>query len=288
MTAKEFLSLPRQERGHVRLIPRRRGPQRPRELRKTWQDEKALRAFLLENNIRSAHQLAKWRKKHRHAPTTDDFKRVFGSWSQAKRSVFGEPCFQFNQNYTPMSVLRAIVEMKLWSIRQYQKARMTDVGHDVLPTISYIRREFGCWSNAIFLARQMSKEGLEQWFTQAKKLGRPLSAFEMQTHGIDLSRMQEVYHSRRELNDFLRSILKTAFKRETMKDIATSFIQSQDAQDPGGVDKTQSRTGLTHNEQGFDDKPVVQDPHEIHAPQSDSRTDSSNEYSGEPFLPPQS
>lgn len=208
MTVNEYLMLPAEVRRTIDLTPKPRGRYRSRSVREKWRsDEEKLIAYLCDQDLKSAGQLKRHRRRHRDGPTVDDYIAAFGSWQAAKEAAFGKaPPEPFTPEVTATYIVKTAIMFDLRTRDAWLEARRQS---DAVPSINQVRKEFGTFTKLVRVCRMASTEwGLERYLELAKQKGRLLTAYEMMENGINLTELSRLHGGRGNRNWFLGKMLK--------------------------------------------------------------------------------
>jgi len=153
--------------------------------------------FLRERNIRSSRELMKIRRPDE--PNVDDFRKEFGSWSDAVYLAFGNIVAS---NHDAEYMLKAVSEFNLWTVKRFREARRMDPVS--IPSWTEVRKEWGSYSNLIESARRMNlKKLIEEYCKLARKLGKTPTLNDLKNNNIRMDEAIKFYGSKKDMDDFL-------------------------------------------------------------------------------------
>lgn len=189
-TIEDLLCLSVEERRRLRVGKRRQG--RRREKRRRLSRDEYL-DYLRRNDFRTSRQLTACRKPGE--PTVADYRREFGSWSQASEEAFGqnEP---FPVEVTAAYLVKVVAEMNLWTRQAYEEAH--EKHPEEVPSYFYVRREFKRWAVLRhFAERYDARRMLALYLRLMRKLGRPPTADECRKEEIDKHMLENLFGGRK-------------------------------------------------------------------------------------------
>ena len=200
-----ILQLAPEERSQLRLC-KKRGPYnttRPKRSR----DE--LIQWACNKNIRTVTQLKKISQGD--DPVVADYIKEFGKWSifvsiaycikLPSKLLVGPP--PTDAEY----IVKTITTFDIQNQKQYNIARRKSP--DVFPTLHAVRRQFGSWKNAIFIANRYSaKRKLEQYQKLSIKYGKHPTRTECTREKLDITDLINHFGSKPKLDEFLDQLEK--------------------------------------------------------------------------------
>jgi len=194
----KLISLPASELKRIRTLRgKSRGTYNRVPRRSYSRDELVI--FIRENAFRSRSQLLNGRSQKDPAPY--DYRKEFGSWSEAMSVIWREERAPVDRRY----IVQSVVEFGLWSVRVYEDARKKRP--DVFPSVRIIRREFGSWGafKEVAIASSL-RETLRAYVGLKQKLGRRPTNEDCRKARVDLSRALELLGSKAEIDRFISSM----------------------------------------------------------------------------------
>lgn len=175
---------------------RRRRGRYARKARPVFSKEKLVE-YLRQKGFKTRDQLRAGRGEGN--PTDDDYRKAYGSWGDAVKEIWPK------ETLTKEYVAKALIEFKLWSKSAYETARKRRP--DVLPSMRFIRREFGSWSVLKEIARAMSlRETLAAYMELKLRLGRRPSMDDCRMAGIIVEKAMKAYGGKRGLDRFVEAL----------------------------------------------------------------------------------
>jgi len=179
-------------------IPKRRRNSRRRRRERPERTKEQLADYLREKGFKTRDQLRAGRREG--DPTDTDYRRVWGSWTEAVKEIWGRPIDR-------AFVAKGVIQFELWTTRAYQAKRkelQEKQLTDILPSLRAVYREFGSWSALKRIARAMSLEKvLDDYIALKRKLGRRPKVEECAAAGIVLEKALEIYRTKRAFDMFI-------------------------------------------------------------------------------------
>jgi hypothetical protein len=196
-SADDILKMPDHQRKRLRLQKRFRHYKK--ENRPHFSKEDLLQ-YLRERKIRSCIVLEKTRKSNE--PNTNDFRKEFGSWSEAVRLAFGTViAADVDGDY----LLKAVWELDLWSVAKFRAARKIDPV--VVPSWRQIINKWGSYTNLFEAARRHHlKMQLEEYRRLIRKLGHIPNMDEIRRADLRMDDAIQFYGSKQEMDDFVQTL----------------------------------------------------------------------------------
>ncbi len=203
-TFDELIRLPADAIRRRLFVTRRYDNRRPPDGRPKFNRDELVK-YLTEKDFRTSRQLEAGRKPGE--PSVNDYRRVFGSWSLALDSVFGN----WDGVAPPdnrMYLVRTVLEFGLWTRSRYRQARKERP--DVIPSMSVVCREFDSFSvlKRLAAAKSLSRS-MSDYLALKKRLGRRPTVAECARGNIDLEAMRSMFGGKRQLDMFLASMKET-------------------------------------------------------------------------------
>jgi hypothetical protein len=178
-TKKEYNKYPRKKRSREELI-----------------------AYLRINEIRYSRKLEAVRQEG--DPNVYDYRKEFGSWANATLAANGPPSpsiGRFDAEY----MAKAVIEFDLWTQAKYRAARQRSP--DIIPSINFVYKEWGKWSNLTAYAREVSmKKVLNSYMAFWRRLGRVPTIKECEEEVINLEKPIKHFGSKREMDKLLSEL----------------------------------------------------------------------------------
>jgi len=165
--------------------------------------EEELIDFLVRRDIRTTGQLKKAKGRK---PTLYIFKKVFGSWNNAKRAAFGEePKKVIGDPPTDLGyIIKIIHEYNIKEVMEYIKLRKKKP--DIVPS-SYHLYKFGGFTKVKKISELYTVgDHLEEYAKFKRRLGRIPSPKECREQHIAIDELLEYFVSKRKLNDFIDGV----------------------------------------------------------------------------------
>jgi hypothetical protein len=159
-----------------------------------------LLGYLRERKIRSCTVLEKTRKPTE--PNTNDFRREFGSWTEAVQLALGsEIAVDVDGDY----VLKAVWELNLWSVVDFRRARKLDPV--TIPSWRQVQKGWGTYNNLFECARRHNLKRLwEEYQKLIRQLGHMPSLEEIRNANLRMDDLIEFYGGKKKLDDFVLSM----------------------------------------------------------------------------------
>jgi hypothetical protein len=153
--------------------------------------------YLRDRKFHSRVVLERFRKPT--DPNTNDFRREFGSWSEATRQAFGSKvAVDFDAEY----VLKAVAELNLWSVARFRAARKIDP--IVVPSWRTVEKHWGSYRNLIERARRKNlKCLLEEYRKLIRKIGHIPSLGEIKAADLRMDEAIRFYGGKKQMDDFV-------------------------------------------------------------------------------------
>ena len=156
--------------------------------------------YLRDNGIHSSRVLE--RKRKTGEPNVNDYRKEFGSWSNAVVEAFG---VKQAVDYDPEYILKAVYELELWTVRRFNAARKLDPV--TVPSWRVIRREWGTYSKLFEYARRHNlKKLLDEYRKLIRKLGHIPSLDEIQNSNLRMDDAIKFYGSKKEMDEFVQKM----------------------------------------------------------------------------------
>jgi hypothetical protein len=198
LKAEDILPTSKAERARLRLRKRFRKYKKRHPRTKLSPDE--MLQYLRDHGIRSCVVLERTREPD--DPNTNDFKRVFGKWTEAVRQAFGsEIAVDVNSEY----LIKAVQELNLWSQKRFREVRKQYP--DVVPSWFVVKKKFGSYRNLIESAR---RRNLRMLLVEYKKLmrrfGRPPTLAEVRDSNLRMDEAIAFYGGKKQMDDFVMSM----------------------------------------------------------------------------------
>lgn len=202
MRLKDVISLTAAQRKRLRSWGKVR-KLGPRVERKAFSRDELL-DYLKQGGIRSSRVLEQ--KRSSFDPTVFDYRKTFGSWRKAVEEAFGTN--PLRPNIDTKYVLRAVPYFNAWTWRRYVEARK--VHPDILPSVNFIRHEFGKFSEFIACARGLSLEQtMESYRAVWRKLGHRPTIEECRLQGVRIEFAIEFFRGKAGLDKLIGDTVET-------------------------------------------------------------------------------
>jgi len=178
----------------------------PRVKRKAFSRDELL-DYLRQGAIRSTRVLD--RKRSTLDPTVFDYRKEFGSWRKAVDDAFGKG--PLKPSIDARYVLRAVPYFNAWTWKRYLEARRAHP--EILPSVRFILREFGKFSEFVACARWVSLEQtMESYRALWRKLGhRPLLE-ECRNNGVRIDFAIEFFRGKAGLDKLVGDMVESKEK----------------------------------------------------------------------------
>ena len=156
--------------------------------------------YLRERGIRSCGALERVREPN--DPNINDFRTVFGKWSEAVRQAFG-PKIAVDCNYEYM--IKAVQQFNLWSVKRFREVRKQYP--EAVPSWFAVEKEFGNYRNLIESARRRNlRMLLLEYKKLIRRLGRPPTMGEIRDANLRMDDAIAFYGGKRQMDDFVMSM----------------------------------------------------------------------------------
>ena len=158
-------------------------------------------AYLRINGISTSRHLESHRSEGE--PNVYDYRKEFGSWQKAILEAHGHPLptiGKFDAKY----MAKAVIEFDLWTQAKYLEARKRSP--EIIPSINFVYREWGKWSNLTSYAREYSmRKVLDLYMALWRRIGKTPTVKDCNEEGISLESPILHFGSKREM-DKLRNV----------------------------------------------------------------------------------
>jgi len=190
----DYLEMPDYKRRQLRLQKKIRHYEKHDRPELSPED---LLKYLRDHKIRSSKVLEKTRAPT--DPNTNDFRKAFGSWSEAVRKAFGSGiAFDVDKDY----ILKSVPQFNLWSVKRFREARKVDPVS--VPSWRSIRKNWGTYKNLIECARRQNlKLLLYEYLKLKRKLGHIPSLEELREANIRMDEAILFYGSKKQMDEFV-------------------------------------------------------------------------------------
>ena len=190
----DYVAMPDEQRRRLRLQKRFRHYKK--QVRPRLSSEELLK-YLRDNKIRSCDVLEKVRSST--DPTTNDFRREFGSWRETVRRAFGT---QIAPDIDGEYIVKAVLELNLWSVKRFREARKLDPV--TVPSWRQVINKWRSYRNLIECARRMYLKGLlEEYRKLIRRLGHIPSLDEIREANLRMDKAIDFYGSKKKLDEFV-------------------------------------------------------------------------------------
>lgn len=195
----DIIRMPAEKRRKLSL-GKKKGSYRRHPRRQRGRDE--LLAYLRTHQIRHTRQLEGIREDG--DPNVYDYQKEFGSWGQAILVAYGPPppsIGRFDAKYMAL----AVIEFGLWTQQLYREKRK--LHPDIIPSIYFVYREWGKWSNLKSYAKEYSmKQVLNSYMALWRRLGRTPTLKECDDEGINLEAPIRHFKNKRNMDRLLSEL----------------------------------------------------------------------------------
>ena len=164
--------------------------------------EEDLIDFMRKRNVKTIGQLKKAKGRK---PSIYAFRKVFGSWSEAKKTAFGEEIDILGGPPGDLGyIIKVINDYKVTGVSKYIKLRKDNPS--IFPS-SYHLYKFGGFKKIKKISELYSVgDHLEAYAKLKRKLNRIPTPEECRREHIVIDELLSFFGSRRKLNDFLDSV----------------------------------------------------------------------------------
>jgi len=193
-TPDQIAKMPSHRRRMLRLQKRfRHYKKHPRP---TLSPEELL-TYLRDHQIHSQSGLAKARGNT--DPMLYDYRKVFGSWSEALRQAHGsEMAVDMKGEY----VEQAVFDLGLWTVDKFRAARKVDPVS--IPSWRVIKREWGGYRNLFECARRKHLKYLMGEYRKLyRKIGHVPTLDEIREANLRMETVMDFYGGKKEMDDFV-------------------------------------------------------------------------------------
>jgi len=198
LKADDILPTPEAEYARLRLRKRFRKYKKRHPRTKLSFDE--MLQYLRDNKIHSCIVLEKIRGPN--DPNTNDFKKVFGKWTEAVRQAFGSKiAVDVDNEY----LIKLVQEFNLWSVRRFREVRKQHP--EVVPSWFVVKKKFGTYRNLIESARRRNLQMLLLEYKKLiRRLGRLPTLGEIRDSNLRMNEAIAFYGGKKQMDDFVMSM----------------------------------------------------------------------------------
>jgi hypothetical protein len=137
-------------------------------------------------------------------PKVYDYQKEFGSWTQAILTAHGPPLPSIGQ-FDAKYMAKAVLEFGLWTQHRYREMRKQNP--EIIPSIYFVYKEWGTWSNLKAYAKEFSmKQMLNSYMALWRRLGRTPTLTDCEEEGINLESPIAHFGSKREMDRLLSEL----------------------------------------------------------------------------------
>ena len=198
LKADDILPTPEAEYTRLRLRKRFRKYKKRHPRTKLSLDE--MLQYLRDNKIHSCVVLEKIRGMD--DPNLNDFKKVFGRWTEAVRQAFGSKiAVDIDNEY----LIKAVQEFNLWSVKRFREVRKQHP--EVVPSWFVVKKKFGTYRNLIESARRRNlRMLLLEYKKLTRRLGRTPTLGEIRDSNLRMDEAISFYGGKKQMDDFVMSM----------------------------------------------------------------------------------
>ena len=198
LKADDVLPTPKAEYTRLRLRKRFRKYKKRHPRTKLSLDE--MLQYLRDKKIRSCVVLEKTRGPD--DPNLNDFKKVFGRWTEAVRQAFGS---QIAVDVDNEYLIKAVHEFNLWSVKRFREVRKQHP--EVVPSWVVVKKKFGTYRNLIESARRQNlRMLLLEYKKLVRRLGRIPTLGEVRDSNLRMDEAISFYGGKKQMDDFVMSM----------------------------------------------------------------------------------
>jgi len=196
MSGFNFRNKPRTQR-YVRKKVRRR----KRQQRVDMVPEDMLR-YLRDHDIHSESQLE--RSRIPTDPNVNDFRKKFGTWSEAINRAFGKG---IAVDYGPDYLIKTVTHLGLWDVKSYRKMRQ--MYPKAVPSFYEVIKQHKTFSSLKKKAIECNlKAILVEYEKLMRKLGHLPNMSEVKAANLNIDEAIRFYGSKKAMDEFILSINK--------------------------------------------------------------------------------
>lgn len=200
---EDYLKLSPKSRRRVRFTPRSQNFNVTRK--RDWTKDELIE-YVKENNITSVRELQ--RARRRGDPSLYYYKKLFGSWFNFKKEVFGLKEKPLPPPTNPEYLISVALTFNLYIIEDYKK--MSKKFPEIVPPKCYIFKHFGTWSNFKSIVRRSGfKNLIKDLMDFRRENNKWPTSFECKKMKIDLKALIEFYGSKADMESLLEMYFKT-------------------------------------------------------------------------------
>ncbi len=193
----DILSMPPDKIRRIRI-----GKKNPYEQRVHYSRQELV-DYLVRNQIKSSRQLIKTRGVG--DPVVFDYVKEFGSWSEAKKFVFGDENPIQTMPITPKYMVQTVLLYGLWTEQLYRAARYKHP--DIVPSLYRVARVFGSYKRLKLASKLFSyRHMISAYFDLKRRIGKAPSVKELSAEGIDMGKVIEHFKTRQKMLAFFAQI----------------------------------------------------------------------------------
>lgn len=160
--------------------------------------------YLRLKGFRSSRELVKNRGVQE--PDVYDYRKEFGSWSNAIKEIFGD----FKQPEVISAPIDSVnyygdlvIKFDLWRQSDYLAARKRMP--EVIPSFYHVKRKFGRYSNLVEFSRRLSLvSALNRYMVLMRRLGHKPSMKECNDYNVDIEVAIKHYGGKKQLDNFIK------------------------------------------------------------------------------------